>query len=436
MPNRKKRAQLRHRGTGVLTALIIILALIAAAIVFLLVKTNPMKDPDAPEPDATVYPQNISFSQTENTAAPLVVQNDSIQLIAEATPTPMPLITPAPTPEPAAEMEAASDADGGRLNRLCPTAKPGDYYLPVFNRAERTPDDEMMIAITLDNCDRSSMMANYVRAADYFDIKLTLFPTGEALANESMKDAFAQCVKSLGYEIENYVYNKRNPDYKLSNAELALQLWKQNITLSYILGADYEQHFYRPVNLASADDQRTHFLLREMNLYGIGGYTYNYDGQNLERLMSTLKSGNIYRFDMSQKAYNLFLEFVEAATKKGYECVTMNRLFRLNEAVLGTELTLDQQVLPTFDNYVPTYYELKVNSRSYAVFALQRRLHALGYLKNPDAQTEYQADGLYGRQTSIAISAFQARCGLPATGNADAATQERIFSNDAPVADY
>lgn len=436
MPNRKKRAQLRHRGTGVLTALIIILALIAAAIVFLLVKTNPMKDPDAAEPDATVYPQNISFSQTENTAAPLVVQNDSIQLIAEATPTPMPLITPAPTPEPAAEMEAASDADGGRLNRLCPTAKPGDYYLPVFNRAERTPDDEMMIAITLDNCDRSSMMANYVRAADYFDIKLTLFPTGEALANESMKDAFTQCVKSLGYEIENYVYNKRNPDYKLSNAELALQLWKQNITLSYILGADYEQHFYRPVNLASADDQRTHFLLREMNLYGIGGYTYNYDGQNLERLMSTLKSGNIYRFDMSQKAYNLFLEFVEAATKKGYECVTMNRLFRLNEAVLGTELTLDQQVLPTFDNYVPTYYELKVNSRSYAVFALQRRLHALGYLKNPDAQTEYQADGLYGRQTSIAISAFQARCGLPATGNADAATQERIFSNDAPVADY
>ncbi len=436
MPNRKKRAQLRRRGTGVLTALIIILALIAAAILFILIRTNPMEDPLNLNPSATTYPKDITFDHAADTAAPLVVQDDDIQLIAKATPTPLPRITPAPAPEQNAAADIATADDAERINPLCPTAQPGDYYLPIFNRAERTPNDELMIAITLDNCDRASMMADYVRAAEYYDIKLTLFPTGEALANESMKDAFAQCVKRLGYEIENYVYNKRNPDYRLSNAELALQLWKQNITLSYILGADYEQHFYRPVNLSAANDQRTHFLLREMNLYGVGGYTYNYDGQNLERLMATLKSGNIYRFDMSQKAYNLFLEFVEAATKKGYECVTMNRLFRFNEAVLGTELTLDQQILPTFDAYVPQYFELKVNTRAYAVFALQRRLHALGYLKNPNAQTEYQADGLYGAQTSIAISAFQARCGLPATGNADAATQEKLFSNDAPVADY
>lgn len=431
MPNRKKRARLRHRSTGILTALIIILLLIAAAIVFILIKTKPTQASSAPQPNATAYPQQLTFEQTENTSAPLVVQNEDVQLIAEATPTP----APSSTPEPEV-IQADEEAQDDRLNSLCPTAQPGDYYLPIFNRAERTPDDELMIAITLDNCDRSTMMAAYVQTAEYYGIKLTLFPTGDALASESMKESFAQCVKSLGYEIENYVYSKRSPDYKLSNAELALQLWKQNITLSYILGADYEQHFYRPVNLASADDQRTHYLLREMNLYGIGGYTYNYDGQTLERLMSTLKSGNIYRFDMSQKAYNLFVEFVEAATKKGYECVTMNRLFRLNEDVLGTELTLDQQILPTFDGYTPTYYELKVNTRSYAVFALQRRLHALGYLKNPDAQTEYQADGLYGAQTSIAVSAFQARCGLPATGNADAETQERLFSNDAPVADY
>ena len=431
MPNRKKRARLRRRSTGVLTALIIILILIAAAIIAMLIRSNPMQKDDSAQANAG-YAQDLTFDAPVNSEAPMVIQNEDIQLIAEPTATPAPLITP--TPEP--EMQPADDAQTEQLNSLCPTAKPGDYYLPVFNRAERTPDDEMMIAITLDNCDRSTMMADYVRAAERYGIKLTLFPTGEALANESMKDSFATCVKSLGYEIENYVYSKRSPDYKLSNAELALQLWKQNITLSYILGADYEQHFYRPVNLSSADDQRTHYLLREMNLYGVGGYTYNYDGQTLERLMSTLQSGNIYRFDMSQKAYNLFLEFVDAATKKGYECVTMNRLFRLNENVLGGDLTLDQQVLPTFDGYVPTYYELKVNTRSYAVFALQRRLHALGYLKNPDAQTEYQADGLYGSQTSIAVSAFQARCGVPATGNADAETQERLFADDAPLSNY
>lgn len=431
MPNRKKRARLRRRSTGILTALIIILILIAAAIIWILVQSDAPEATDS-KPIAAIDPQQLTFDQTPDPSAPLVVQDSDVQLIAEATPTPAPVATV--TPEP--EMQSADDVQTDQINSLCPTAQPGDYYLPVFNRALRTANDELMIAITLDNCDRADVMANYVRAAEYYGIKLTLFPTGDALADESMQASFVQCVKSLGYEIENYVYSKRNADYKLSNAELALQLWKQNITLSYIMGADYEQHFYRPVNLASADDQRTHYLLREMNLYGIGGYTYNYDGQTLERLMDTLESGNIYRFDMSQKAYNLFLEFVEAATKKGYECVTMNKLFRLNENVLGTSLTLDQQILPTFDGYVPTYYELKVNTRSYAVFALQRRLHALGYIKNPDAQTEYQADGLYGSQTSIAVSAFQARCGLPATGNADAETQERLFSNDAPIADY
>ena len=37
-----------------------------------------------------------------------------------------------------------------------------------------------------------------------------------------------------------------------------------------------------------------------------------------------------------------------------------------------------------------------------------------------------KADGIYGPSTSIAVSAFQAEAGIPATGNATAATIEAL----------
>ena len=105
MPNRKKRARLRRRSTGVLTALIIILILIAAAIIAMLIRSNPMQKDDSAQANAG-YAQDLTFDAPVNSEAPMVIQNEDIQLIAEPTATPAPLITP--TPEP--EMQPADDA--------------------------------------------------------------------------------------------------------------------------------------------------------------------------------------------------------------------------------------------------------------------------------------------------------------------------------------
>ncbi len=54
---------------------------------------------------------------------------------------------------------------------------------------------------------------------------------------------------------------------------------------------------------------------------------------------------------------------------------------------------------------------------------MQALLNRLGYDAGP-------VDGIPGRRTRLALTAFQKRNGLPATGNADPATLERLFSGD------
>ena len=56
---------------------------------------------------------------------------------------------------------------------------------------------------------------------------------------------------------------------------------------------------------------------------------------------------------------------------------------------------------------------------------VQRRLHTLFFLSKGGV------DGTFGEKTRIALKDFQAANGLPATGNADTATLNRLFSPDA-----
>ena len=424
MPSREKRAMRRKRGYGVLSALIVILMLVAAALVVMLV--NGGAEPDAPgglaiRPDATDFVDAGSA-----TPEPLVLgadlQTATVQLPKQS-------VEPAETGEvgPVAEPEPTAAQSGG--NRLVPEVLPGDYYLPIFDRALRTPDDEMMIAITVDDCNDPEVLSQIVEIARRYDAMLTLFPTGEALMSEGMAEGFRTCVLRYGYELENHSYSHKK-EYQLSNGELALQLWKQSIAASYVVGKDYEQHFYRPYFDNSKYDQRTHFFINKLGYAGVASYTYSYKGMTAEQLIDTLENGNIYQFDMTEKSMEVFETFIQAASRKGYKLVTMNKLFGLNENVVGDRLTIDQQTLPAMDDYVSTYYDLKLNYRTNAVYSLQARLAELGYLTDEAAKP----DGLYGSNTSIAVSAFQAKIGEAATGNATVNTQERLFALNAPLA--
>ena len=88
------------------------------------------------------------------------------------------------------------------------------------------------------------------------------------------------------------------------------------------------------------------------------------------------------------------------------------------------------------DDYQASYYDLKLGYRTNSVIALQKRLIELGYLRTfkneAGERVNATADGMYGSSTSVAVSEFQAKVGIPATGNADVETQQRLFAEDAP----
>ena len=431
MPNPKKRARRREGGAGVvLPVLIVIVAMTAVALVILLMNS----DPFAPERDDSLpYDYNdLRFAESgDATAAPLVLG------LAE---TPQPTdnlsgYTPAPTetPSPAEDNGAAQTAYSVTANRLIPTPLPGDYFLPVFDHALRTPDDRPMIAITIDGCDNPDVMTNILKLADTYEAELTLFPTGDALMK--MSSAFRTCVNTLHYELENCTYDADKKDYSLSDGELALQIWRQSIAASYAMSRDYQQHFYRPKTMQSVYDQRTHFYIRKLGFLGIAGYTHSYKDHNIDSLVASLENGNIYQFDMTEKSMTLLETFIGEASRKGYKLVTMNELFGLDSNSVSSDLTINTQTLPELNDYIPTYYDLKLNYRTNSVYSLQARLINLGYMIAKPGET-IRADGIYGADTSVAVSAFQARVGIVATGNADVETQQKLFAPDAPMSGY
>lgn len=73
------------------------------------------------------------------------------------------------------------------------------------------------------------------------------------------------------------------------------------------------------------------------------------------------------------------------------------------------------------------YLTLQKGDSGDEVRKLQQHLKDLNYLTG-------SVDGSYGNQTANAVSAFQQAAGLPETGIADNATQQRLFSGDAPRA--
>ena len=433
MPNPKKRARRREGGAGVvLPVLIIIVAMTAVALVIVLMNS----DPFAPQRDDSLpYDYNdLNFAESgDATAAPLVL---GLKDTPEPTDnlsgyTPAPTASPVPT-ENSGDYSVQQTAPSTG-NRLIPTPMPGDYFLPVFDHALRTPDDRPMIAITIDGCNDPDVMTQILKLADTYDAQLTLFPTGDALMK--MPSGFRTCVNTLHYELENCTYDSDKKDYSLSSGELALQIWKQNIAASHAMSRDYQQHFYRPKTMESVYDQRTHFYIRKLGFLGIAGYTHSYRDHNIDSLVASLENGNIYQFDMSEKSMELLETFIGEASRKGYKLVTMNELFGLDTNAVSSNLTIKTQTLPELNDYVPTYYDLKLNYRTNSVYTLQARLMDLGYLTAQPGET-VRADGIYGAGTSIAVSAFQARVGIVATGNADVETQEKLFAADAPMAGY
>ena len=74
----------------------------------------------------------------------------------------------------------------------------------------------------------------------------------------------------------------------------------------------------------------------------------------------------------------------------------------------------------------PAYPTLVSGARGSQVKALQSALKAQGYYSKG-------IDGIYGKGTAAAVEAFQRAAGLPATGEADSLTQQKLYSSEAPA---
>ena len=104
MPSRKKRARRRESGSGFLPALSIILALIAAAMIALLIRSNPLAKDENVNALPVAYPAEPNFvEQAKVTAAPLVLTVGTPQATMTPSPAPATPVAAASTPAPAAE---------------------------------------------------------------------------------------------------------------------------------------------------------------------------------------------------------------------------------------------------------------------------------------------------------------------------------------------
>lgn len=403
---------------GCLSLIIVALAIVALALAAAIFITERLQT-EGTAPTATVARDSIAdVEPTPEATGALILKADSFnadedKLNATPTPTPEPSPTPLPTFNP--EQPYA-------LVRPYPTA---EGYLPIYKKANT---EDKVIAITVDECASVTVTRKLVKLAAESGAKLTLFPSGENVLKAGMADVLKTAVYRTGFEIENRGYSAIPRLYQLSDANMAAEIWKQNIAVSYALGANYHMHFLRLYGGDGENDLRTHTYLTQEGYLGIANWTVNGAKVEAETIGNSLAPGSIYCFKANETDYKKISVLIDVAREQGYRMLTLNALFGYEEnsyEPMSTDEILNQ-TLPELEETELPYYMVKMGDHTWAAYRVQARLAELGYLPGNSA------DGIYGSASANALSSFQARCGLAASGAADELTQERLFAEDAP----
>ena len=413
--HRRQRAQ-----GGCLSWAIGLLVVAALALVVALLITSRMGSakPNA-KPVQTVDP---SATPAATDGLVMVLTADSFQ---DEGGEPIPVLTPSPspTPEPTPTPAATFNPEEPYALVRPQATEPG--FLPVFNRANT---EDKRIAITLDECSGGAIVTEFAKTAAQYGAKLTLFPSGENVLRKGMADVLKVCYYSLGYELENRCYSTTARLYTMNDAMMASEIWKQEVALSYVLGTRYHPHFLRLYGGDGENDLRTHTFLYEQGYLGVAHWTFNGGTMAEGKIGKNLAPGNIYYFKTTREDLRMMDLLMDEAKGQGYEMVTMNELFGYEPNETEDDVNVLSETMPELVGKVP-YYFMKTGDCTWAANLMQRRLIELGYLP------EGSADGVYGSGTAAALSAFQAKLGMAATGGADVETQKRLYSDDAPRAD-
>ena len=299
-------------------------------------------------------------------------------------------------------------------------------YLPVIHRGG---GDAKRIAITVDDCYQTDNLKAIAKLAHKHGGKLTLFPIGQNVERDGMDQILQTCVFQLGFEIENHTWSHARI-FRLSEAEMAEEIWKQRVAVNRALGVNYEQHFFRLMGGDGENDQRTHSYLKQLGYRAIANWTISGSNADMKQLRAALAPGAVFLFHTTDEDTAKLKKFIPYAVKQGYELVTLNELLGYPENAISDLATFDD-ACPAPRAFAPDYRELKQGDYSWATLQLQRALLALGYL-SPASATATKgdpADGVYGADTALAVQAFQRDTGLPATGIADGVTQQHLLAN-------
>ena len=227
-------------------------------------------------------------------------------------------------------------------------------------------------------------------------------------------------------EIENRCYSTLCKLYQLNDTMMAGEIWKQAIAVSYVLGAKYQPHFLRTYGRAGENDLRTHTYLAQEGYLGVAGWTYNGSLMEEGRIGNNLAPGNIYYFKTTEEDLRRMNLLITEAREQEFEMVTLNELFGYEKNACKSSANVLAETMPELQDHDIPYYFMKTGDCTWATNLMQRRLTQLGYLP------EGSADGVYGSGTAAALSAFQAKMGIAATGAADVETQRLLYAEDAP----
>ena len=376
-----------------------------------LIMTTPTRDAVAP------VGNNYALALEPTVGAPVPTAEPTVE--PTAVPTPEPTIEPTQAPDesfaaihPEEEIEAEATFE----------------YLPVIHHADTT---EKRIAITVDDCFQMDNLKTIAKLAIDRGGRLTLFPIGQNVVRDGMSDILKACVFNYGFEIENHTWS-HSRIFRMSEEDMAAEIWKQRAAVNQALGVNYQEHFFRLMGGDGEYDQRTHNYLRQLGYLGIADWSLSGSDADLERIKSSLAPGKIYLFHTTDADTAKLKEFIPYAVSQGYELVTLNELLGL-EANAVSDLSTAETTMPEPQPYATVYAEQKKGDYSWSVVLIQRALYEKGYLA-AGAKTATKgdvADGVYGDSTADAISAFQRANGLPETGVADAATQRLLLGNAA-----
>ncbi len=332
--------------------------------------------------------------------------------------------TPAPLTLKTADTPAPTEVPADATEAPAATPVPSETYdfLPVYTGADT---EEKVVAVVLEDCSNAANLRTAASACAQMGAKLTLFPLGRVVMQQGMDDILRTCISDLGFEVENRTWSD-SLIYRLSDSDMASEIWSPGIAVDYILDADYGMHLFHMRGGSGARDARTHSYLKQLGYDGIVNWTKSASGNDADALCAALKPGGIYAFTTSDEDLAKLASFMQYASGRGYRFVTVNALLGFEEnALTAAEDNILSRTLPAPQYDGPLYVEQRLGDRAYQVYLIQQRLTALGYLPADGA------DGVFGDSTSSALCEFQAASGILASGVATTETQTRLFADDA-----